>query len=250
LSSLDTRCATEYILFTLSARVHLGDSMATWEFSSPTLHLVGSGGFWHAVLAIGAWSIGAVLTAELLGYWLHRLLHTGLIAFLSRNHMNHHMVQYGPLQKQRTPQYHDATEGRIALGNIGLEWLIPGALLIAAVLFIFHFLHVRVAYQLLFIGETLVWSFLMISYLHDIMHVESIWLEKNRWLAPWFVRARRLHDIHHFGVNDRGLMDRNFGIGFYFFDRLFGTFSRQAEKFNRAGYDVAQSRFKSILQIQ
>jgi len=38
-----------------------------------------------------------------------------------------------------------------------------------------------------------------------------------------FLKARRMHDIHHRSVNSRGFMDKNFGIGFYFFDRFFRT---------------------------
>jgi putative SOS response-associated peptidase YedK len=32
-----------------------------------------------------------------------------------------------------------------------------------------------------------------------------------------------MHDIHHHALNNDGLMDKNFGIGFFAFDRLFGT---------------------------
>ena len=54
----------------------------------------------------------------------------------------------------------------------------------------------------------------MFSYLHDVMHVEGYWMEKNRWLRRWFTSARNLHDIHHHVVNRDGLMDKNFGICF------------------------------------
>ena len=199
-------------------------------------------------LAIIAWSIASCVVAELLGYWLHRLLHSGLIGFLSRNHMKHHMVFYGPQDKQRTPQYLDATDGSLSLGNIGTEWLLPAALVIGASLAGFRYFHVRLQYQLLFLGITLAWSFLMFSYLHDAMHIEGIWLEKNRWLRSWFVAARRLHDIHHHEVNSSGIMDKNFGIGFFWFDRVFGTMSPSAHNFNSAGYDVARVRFKSVLE--
>jgi hypothetical protein len=64
----------------------------------------------------------------LLGYLLHRLLHSGRIGFLSRSHMKHHLALYGPLQPQRPgTAYHDATTGDVAIGNVGLEWLLPGA---------------------------------------------------------------------------------------------------------------------------
>jgi len=200
----------------------------------------------HLAFAIAAWSIGSGVTAELLGYWLHRLLHSGWIGFLSRSHMEHHMVHYGPLQKQRTTQYRDATAGRLALGNIGLEWLIPAALVIAIAVTVLHRFHVRLAYQLLSLGITLGWSSLMFSFLHDVMHIEGFWLVRNRVLKRWFLSARRLHDIHHRVLNDRGLMDKNFGIGFFAFDRLFGTLTLQQPPFNQRGYAVARAKFKYL----
>src|SRR5258708_31442406 len=78
---------------------------------------------------IATWVSGSCVSTELLGYWLHRLLHSGAIGFLSRNHMKHHLVLYGPLPAQRSNEYRDATDHSFSLGNVGLEWLIPAALL-------------------------------------------------------------------------------------------------------------------------
>ena len=158
--------------------------------------------------------------------------------------MKHHLVLYGPIQEQRSATYHDATEVEsIALGNIGVEWLGPAALLVVAVLGTFWLFHVRWFYQLIYFSTTLGWSFLMFSWLHDVMHVEGFWLERNRLLRRWFVSARKKHDIHHYVLNDGGLMDKNFGIGFFFFDRLFGTFATAYAPFNRQAYETAQTRF-------
>jgi hypothetical protein len=201
----------------------------------------------NTFLRVLAWIAGSLVSAEMLGYGLHRLLHSGAIGFLSRNHMKHHLVLYGPLQQQRSNDYHDATDDSIALGNIGVEWLLPAALLIAGALGVFRLFHVLWPYQLIYFATTLGWSFLMFSYLHDIMHVEGIWLASNRWLRRWFLSARKLHDIHHQVVNDEGLMDKNFGIGFFFFDRIFGTLTHEASGFNDLGYRTAQKRFKAVI---
>jgi hypothetical protein len=175
-------------------------------------------------------------------------MHSGAISFLSRNHMKHHLVLYGPLQDQRSSTYLDATEDEsIALGNIGVEWLAPAALLIASALAIFWFFHVRWTYQLLYFACTLGWSFLMFSYLHDVMHIEGIWLARTPLLRRWFLSARSLHDIRHHALNNRGLMDKNFGIGFFFLDRLFGTLALEEPAFNEVGFRTAQQRFKSVL---
>jgi sterol desaturase/sphingolipid hydroxylase (fatty acid hydroxylase superfamily) len=57
-----------------------------------------------------------------------------------------------------------------------------------------------------------------------------------------FATARRLHDIHHRSLNDQGRLDRNFGIGFFFFDRLFRTISQRHRTFNCKGYYAALER--------
>lgn len=195
--------------------------------------------------SIVGWVMAACFSAELLGYALHRLLHSGAIRFLSRNHMKHHMVLYGPLQDQRSDAYHDSTAGDLSLGNIGMEWLVPAGALIAIAVAAFRFFHVPLVFQLTYFVTTLGWSFLMFSYLHDVMHIEGFWLTKNRWLRNWFLSARRLHDIHHEAINDEGLTNTNFGIGFFFFDRVFGTFLSRKISFNHVGYDAARRRFPS-----
>jgi sterol desaturase/sphingolipid hydroxylase (fatty acid hydroxylase superfamily) len=40
--------------------------------------------------------LAAALIAELTGYLMHILLHSNKIAFLSKSHMIHHLVLYGP----------------------------------------------------------------------------------------------------------------------------------------------------------
>ncbi len=135
---------------------------------------------WQVVLEVAACVIGSCVTAELLGYWLHRLLHSGLIGFLSRNHMRHHLVLYGPLQHQRSVTYKDATTERMSLGNIGLEWLFPAALIVSGVLILFQFLYLRVVYQVVSLASRLGWSVLMFSYLH----VDGFWLATNPMVAP------------------------------------------------------------------
>jgi hypothetical protein len=74
---------------------------------------------------------------------------------------------------------------------------------------VFQLFHVQLLFRVIYFATTLAWSFLMFSYLHDIMHVEGFWLEKNRWLKRWFTSARKLHDIHEV-INDQGLMDKKF----------------------------------------
>jgi sterol desaturase/sphingolipid hydroxylase (fatty acid hydroxylase superfamily) len=121
--------------------------------------------------------------------------------------------------------------------------------MITAIALLFNVVHVSIGHQLLSFGTMLAWSFVMFSFMHDAMHVEGFWMEKNRWLRHWFLAARRFHDIHHRELNDSGLMNKNFGIGFYFFDRLFGTFSAKPKPFNHHGYAVASEKFKNLCRL-
>ena len=116
-----------------------------------------------SVAILATWATASCISAELLGYWLHRLLHSGAIGFLSRNHMKHHLVMYGPLQEQRSKKYRDATEGKVSLGNIGGEWLVPASLLIVCAMGLFHLFKVRWLYQLIYFSTPLGWSFLMFT---------------------------------------------------------------------------------------
>jgi sterol desaturase/sphingolipid hydroxylase (fatty acid hydroxylase superfamily) len=94
---------------------------------------------------------------------------------------------------------------------------------------------------------SLLWGLLVFSYLHDRMHEKGFWMEKNRFTRRWFLGARKLHDIHHWTLNDEGLMDRNFGIGLFIFDRLFGTRAVKREAFNPRGYERAHRRFEEVV---
>ena len=59
--------------------------------------------------------LASVVLAELAGYGLHRLMHSGRIPALSRAHLIHHLLLYGPRQPMRTAEYRDATAGRAAI---------------------------------------------------------------------------------------------------------------------------------------
>ena len=159
-------------------------------------------------------------------------------------HMKHHIVLYGPMQKQRPSEHYlDATTDRVAIGNIGLEWIIPSSAILAISLTVLHFFKVTLIDQVISCGTVSAWSFVMFSYLHDRMHIKDFWMESTPVLKHWFLRARRLHDIHHYSLTNTGLMDKNFGIGFFVFDRLFGTLAHSSRSFNRSGYARAQERF-------
>ena len=143
----------------------------------------------------------------------------------------------------RAGDYHDATDNRFSIGNIGIEWLAPSAIILLFCWSVMALLGVPPVYQVLSLCTLLGWPILMFSYLHDRMHIENFWMARVPLLRSWFLRARRLHDIHHRSVDGDGYMDTNFGIGFYFFDRFFRTMAKRHRPFNWQGYQAAIERY-------
>ena len=195
------------------------------------------------ILGVPITLVISCLLAEFFGYWLHRLLHSDKIPFLSRGHLIHHFLIYGPGQPMRRDHYHDATADRFSAGNIGLEWLIPSAAILAIVWATLFFLHVPALLQCIALATLIVWPIITFSYLHDRMHLSDFWMARNPIFRRWFLAARRLHDIHHHALNDDGRMVSNFGIGFFLFDRLFRTISMRHRQFNRRGFETARRRY-------
>ncbi|HUJ31375.1 MAG TPA: sterol desaturase family protein [Candidatus Acidoferrum sp.] len=207
--------------------------------------------WWLAILKIAGWIAFSILVAELAGYFLHRLLHSEKIRWLSRSHMEHHLEHYGPLQPMRpSPKYIDATASRWSIGNVGLEWIAPSAVLLALFVAVFAVARIPWPYQVSFIVITLGWSASMFSYLHDRMHIREFWMERSWFLRRWFIPARRLHDIHHLSLNDSGRMNRNFGIGFFWFDRVFGTLADKQQGLNWTGIEAARRHYNSSQEPQ
>jgi sterol desaturase/sphingolipid hydroxylase (fatty acid hydroxylase superfamily) len=194
-------------------------------------------------VGIVATLVDSVVVAEFAAYWLHRLLHSGRIPALSRGHLIHHFLIYGPRQPMRAEDYHDATDNRFSVGNVGIEWLAPSAIILLFSWGVMALLGVPRVYQVLALCTLLGWPILMFSYLHDRMHIENFWMTRVPLLKTWFLKARRMHDIHHRSVNSEGFMDTNFGIGFYFFDRFFRTLAKRHRPFNWTGYRAAIERY-------
>ncbi|MBI4368759.1 MAG: sterol desaturase family protein [Elusimicrobia bacterium] len=193
---------------------------------------------------------GGFAFAEFAGYWVHRLLHSNKIEFLSRNHMIHHLVIYqpnGPMR--RSSKYLKTTQGRAGVDGIGLEWFIPVGILMAALLTVFRALGTGTLFQIVFIASGLSWGYFMFHYMHDAMHRQNFWMEKKLLLGPWFCAARRLHDIHHMTLNDAGVMDKNYGICFFGVDKIFGTIAPSHRPFNRQGLEAARHRYAYIWKL-
>lgn len=209
--------------------------------------------FWFcaALSAVGVLEsvICSFLVAEFAGYWLHRLLHSDGLPFLSRSHMAHHLLLYGPLQPMRAESYKDATHGRPSLGNIGFEWLVPSAVVLAFSWGVMLLFRVPPVYQAIVLGSLIVWPFFTFSFLHDAMHLRDFWMARMPIINRWFRKARRLHDIHHHSLDNTGHMDANFGIGFFLFDRLFRTLATRHRPVNRKGLAIALQRYRLTIPL-
>jgi hypothetical protein len=188
--------------------------------------------------------------AEVCGYFLHILLHSERVPYLSRNHMIHHLRIYGPRRSLRPGDvYLSSTEGRAALLGTGIEWLGPVGAIIAATFAISELLGINRQYFLVFMCSALLWGYFLFGYMHDAMHLSRFWMERVPVLAGWFRGIRKLHDIHHRQISDDGRMSTNFGICFFFMDRLLGTLSLRHKPFNSKGFAAAERRYADLLNI-
>lgn len=188
-----------------------------------------------------------VVYSEFVGYFVHKLLHSEKIPALSRDHMIHHLKQYGPKMSMRSEEYYISSNERFNIGNVGLEWLVPLGIVVAASVGIMTLAGVPWWFQALMLGSAIGWGVIVFNYFHAGLHLTNFWMLKNKHLARWFKNARRLHDIHHTRISDEGRMHVNFGIFFFFFDRVFGTKADTTGHFNDPGYERAKERYKNII---
>jgi sterol desaturase/sphingolipid hydroxylase (fatty acid hydroxylase superfamily) len=192
------------------------------------------------------WVIGTLFVAQMFAYWLHRLLHSGKIEYLSRGHMVHHMCKYGPKMEQRSAEYKLAVSHRDSVKGIGMEWILPGLL----------FYSVMIGVMVLFgapglaIGLFVILSLVLfwtVDYIHDALHVENFWIIDTPF-GNKFLRLRAIHDLHHTELNDDGRMYLNFGITNVFTDRIFRTYSNEGKPFNDRGFEMAKHHYASLLE--
>lgn len=191
--------------------------------------------------------VGLMLYAEFVGYFLHKLLHSENIAWLSKSHMTHHLKDYGPKSKMRTKEYVSGTAKRFNILGIGMEYLLPSALILIVLVGALTLLGMPWGYQALSVAGIIVWSGTMFGYMHSRFHEKDFWMANVPLLGTWYRKVRRLHDIHHVYLTEDGLMGSNYGICFFWMDRLFGTFRNKVSKLSPKGYGAAQERYKDIL---
>jgi sterol desaturase/sphingolipid hydroxylase (fatty acid hydroxylase superfamily) len=198
-------------------------------------------------------AIAGCAFTEVVGYWLHILLHSEKVAWLSRGHMIHHLKIYGPRRSLRHSTTYqnsvEGVEGRYGILGIGLEWTLPIGLLVLALIALFTFgFGWSPAVQAAFLVPAMAWGYFVFGTMHSSMHVQDYWMASVPLLGAWYRGVRRRHDIHHMRFTDDGRMPSNFGICFHGFDFLFGTYAGKVEPFNRAGYEAALERYAAVIR--
>lgn len=191
--------------------------------------------------------LGLIFYAEFVGYFLHRLLHSDKIKWLSRNHMYHHLKDYGPTNKMRSDTYKEGARDRTNFAGLGLEYIVPISLILLTLCGILTWIGLTWYYQVFSVLGVIIWSWLNFNYMHAAYHKTDFWMLKIPGLRKWFKRARRYHDIHHVYLSDEGLMTSNYGISFFWMDRLFGTLKTSVKGLNRGGLARAHRTFAYIL---
>lgn len=141
---------------------------------------------------------------------MHWMIHQRWTGPLHRSHMDHHLEQYPPddllSEKYRYPAWYHS----------GPLLFLPG--------FVVVLLGIDAALWLVGAPGWSLWTFSAVmavfagvnDYVHDNMHIRGHWLERFGWFNHW----RVVHFQHHFN------MRRNFGIVFFGWDRLFGTYKK------------------------
>jgi sterol desaturase/sphingolipid hydroxylase (fatty acid hydroxylase superfamily) len=192
--------------------------------------------------------VGAVVYTEFVGYWLHILLHSEKVPALSRAHMLHHLRDYGPKKPlHRSGAYLNSAESRTNFLGVGMEWFLPVLLIISGSLAMLWLLGVPASHQIVFLLTGILWGHFLFGHMHSAMHLTDFWMLKVPVLNIWFRKIRQLHDFHHLQISADGRMQKNYGICFFWFDRLFGSYSPKPKEFNHSGHEAALVRYKNVL---
>jgi sterol desaturase/sphingolipid hydroxylase (fatty acid hydroxylase superfamily) len=173
----------------------------------------------------------SLFLAELYGYWVHTLLHSDKIRWLSSRHMEHHLVHYAPGKKQRptteyiSPMEYSGDNKGIYVFGIGLEFVIPSLLLLVFTAIVqYYVFYLSLISILVSSGIMILYALFMFGYLHDSMHIKGHWLYRVPLLKGHFKNIRKLHDIHHHAILSSGLLRYNMGITSHIFDKVFRTY--------------------------
>lgn len=156
-------------------------------------------------------SLFTFFSTTFFGYWMHWMLHQDFFGKFHQSHMTHHLKLYPP-NDFFSEEYRDA-------GKDSTFWffLVAGAPLVFLPIVLFIFGYIGLFTGLFLLAETIALG-LLNNYLHDSFHLKNHWLN----FFSFFKKFVALHQHHH---EDMGT---NYGIFFFLWDKLFGTFKNNA----------------------
>lgn len=232
---------------------------------------------WLFLTVIGLTVVG-ILVAEFSGYIIHILLHippewfekrrfAKVLKFLTRSHMGHHGLGYGPRMLQRpSPKYFfvrnpGATESKkTRFGWLLPEFTIPGTIFFALYVTGLYLSGLSFWWSIYALAVTSFWVGFTFLYVHDAFHKTDHWLGKIPGVRVWFHYMKEAHDRHHMIVNENGMVPYNIGISTPFMDWLFGSWISWPENMrvsDRIGQlestpipDANYAKFHEVYQIE
>lgn len=149
-------------------------------------------------------TVVSVVVVETIGYFWHRFVeHQG---WFGDGHWVHHEEDYPieALRPETRPQYKSAGSW---------SWYLVAGVTLASI-FILLPLHDAIPIA---IGGIL-YAWFVVNYFHEVFHLPHHWLH----CLDWFRELITAHDIHHCRP-----YNCNYGIVFFWMDRIFGTFQRE-----------------------
>jgi len=156
-------------------------------------------------------SLLVFLFVSFFGYWVHRGLHKKFSGPFGKSHKTHHEIMY-PVTDFKSDKYRSAGK------DSSLIFFAVISIPIVALPFLLSFLGIlSLVKALLIVGQMIFWGWLH-NYIHDAFHINNHWLSRVPVVKIWFNRLIDLHFGHHCDVQ------KNFGIFFFGWDRLFGTY--------------------------
>jgi sterol desaturase/sphingolipid hydroxylase (fatty acid hydroxylase superfamily) len=150
------------------------------------------------------------LITNLFGYIVHWCFHQSWAGWVRQSHLTHHHLYTGVDYLSET--YRDAGKD-----NSFRLFIVPSLLLFIppAVLYVLCVIPLYV--MIVLIVEMIIIGW-MHNYLHDSFHIKNHFLSRMPLIKKIFDKWSHDHYLHH---ED---MTKNFGIFFFVWDRVFGTY--------------------------
>lgn len=160
------------------------------------------------------------LVVSFFGYVGHWALHQPWLGKFNEYHIKHHMIQYPPSDYLSDSYRSAGADNTVKVFAILSVPIIITPIFLYALHAISLFLMIMILCEMLSIG----W---LHDYLHDSFHIRNHFLSKIPVLKNYFNKCVELHYVHHVHL------EKNFGIFAFHWDKLFKTFVRRVNYYER-----------------